>query len=287
MEEHAPRDLFAPILSSDALMGPFLLTARLFTTGIFVFYVVNEIVQTHLPSGLIYLAMAIQLVGIVLVAVGYRTRFAALMLAGFCIITTLLFRGSGASTELLMGHTGLKDLAIAGGFLFMFAYGPGPLSLDRYRNLSPIRSNNLATGLLLLAGRVLSSVLFFYFGTNKILHTPQMQAYMVKHNSHVPTNLIYLAILTQIVPPALVLLGYKTRYGALALSGFCIIATVLFHAEFDNPSEVAQFLLDFAIAGGLLFMFAYGPGPLSLDAHRGRANAVGKTQEALSGQASA
>ena len=109
---------------------------------------------------------------------------------------------------------------------------------------------------------------------------PQMQAYMVNHNSHVPTNLIYLAIVTQIVPPALVLLGYKTRYGALALSGFCIIATTLFHSDFGNPSEVAQFLLDFAIAGGLLFMFAYGPGPLSLDAFGWRAKPEHKTQEA-------
>lgn len=99
----------------------------------------------------------------------------------------------------------------------------------------------------------------------QILHTSQMQAYMVAHNSHVPINLIYLAILTQIVPPALVLLGYKTRYGALALAGFCIIATSLFHAEFGNHAEVEQFLLDFALAGGLLFMFACGPGPLSFD----------------------
>jgi len=109
-------------------------------------------------------------------------------------------------------------------------------------------------------------VVFFYYGTSKILHTSRMQAYMMRHNSHVPTNLIYLAILTQIVPPALVLLGYKTRYGALALSGFCIIATSLFHTDFSNHAEAEQFLLDFAMAGGLLFMFAYGPGPFSLDA---------------------
>jgi len=63
---------------------------------------------------------------------------------------------------------------------------------------------------------------------------------------------------------------YKTRYGVLALAGFCIIATVLFHAEFGNPSEAEQFLLDFAIAGGFLFMFAQGPGLLSLDARRAR-----------------
>src|ERR1700690_185710 len=137
-------------------------------------------------------------------------------------------------------------------------------------------SDNVATGLLLLAGRVMCSVLFFYFGINKIVHTPQMQAYMVKHNSHVPTNLIYLAILTQIVPPALVLLGYKTRYGALLLSGFCIIAPALFHSDFSNHGEVEQFLLDFATSGGLLFMFAYGPGAFSVDALLSRSRSAGK-----------
>jgi len=34
-------------MNSGALMGPFLLTARLFTTGIFVFYSVNEIIRTY------------------------------------------------------------------------------------------------------------------------------------------------------------------------------------------------------------------------------------------------
>jgi putative oxidoreductase len=102
-----------------------------------------------------------------------------------------------------------------------------------------------------------------------------MQAYMVKHNASVPINLIYLAIVIQLVAPTLVALGYKARYGALALSGFCIIATVLFHADLGNPSEVEQFLLDFAIAGGFLFMFAQGPGLFSFDAGRLRSGTAG------------
>jgi len=278
MEENPQRDVFSPILNSSLLMGPFLLIARVFTTGVFVFYILDEIRAPHATSALTYLAAAIQFVGVILVALGYKTRFAALLLA-FCIITPLLFNGNAGSAGAFMIHL-LKDLAVTGGFLFMFAYGPGPLSLDGHRGggkltgmeddshqsfFSPILGSNITIGLLLFAGRILSTVVFFYYGTSKILHTSRMQAYMVVHNSHVPTNLIYLAILTQIVPPALVLLGYKTRYGALALAGFCIIATSLFHAEFGNHAEVEQFLLDFAIAGGLLFMFACGPGPLSFD----------------------
>ena len=162
----------------------------------------------------------------------------------------------------------------------MFAYGPGPLSFDRYRAgtlgkldkkananfLSRVLNSKEAMAPLLLVARIVSTLVFFAAGIGKIVHTPVTRAYMIRHNPHVPTSLVYLAILTQFIFPVLVLLGYKTRYGALALSGFCIIATVLFHAEFGVPSEVEQFLLDFAIAGGFLFMFAQGPGPLSLDA---------------------
>jgi putative oxidoreductase len=236
--------------------------------------------MAHPPGGLIYLAMAVQLAGIILVTLGYRTRFAALMLAGFCIVTTLLFRGSTGLSDFFMTHM-TKDLALGGLFLFIYAYGPGPLSIDRLRGVAPIPADTMFAVPLLVIGRILSTLPFVSAGTNKIVHTPQMQAYMVRHNSHVPVNLIYLAILTQIVPPALVLLGYKTRYAALALSGFCIIATVLFHNEFGSNAELEHFLLDFAMAGGFLFMFAYGPGAFSLDARLGSAKARVATRRPL------
>jgi putative oxidoreductase len=264
-------------------MGPFLFTGRLFTTGIFIFYILNEF-QGHSPGGLVYLAMAIQLAGIVLVALGYKTRFASLMLAGFCIITTLLFRGNVGVSDFFMTHT-TKDLALGGLFLFTYAYGPGPLSIDRVRGTTPASAKTMFVGPLLVIGRTLSTLPFVFAGTNKIVHPPQMQAYMVKHNSHVPVNLIYLAILTQIAAPALVFLGYKTRYAALALSGFCMIATVLFHNDFSNHGELEHFLLDFGMAGGFFFMFAYGPGRLSIDGRRASSQQAGRDQEVLPVQA--
>ena len=294
MEEDSQRDLFAPIVNSDALMGPFLLTARLFTTGIFVFYVVNQIMRTHEPNALLYMAIAVQLVGVVLVALGYQTRFAALLLAAYIVIS-LLFRVNAGIT-IGFEVTMLKDLAIAAGFLFMFAYGPGPLSIDAHRIPSesgstehssfrsffpPILRSNLVMGPLLLVARVVSTFVFFVYGTHKFVNTPGAQAYMVAHNAHVPTGLIYLAIITQFVFPILVLLGYKTRYGVLALAGFCLIATSLFHTQFGIHSEVEQFVLDFAIAGGFLFMFAYGPGPLSVDMWLRRAKPAEKTSSAI------
>jgi putative oxidoreductase len=283
MAGNPPRDLFGPVLDSDALMGPFLLTARLFMTGIFAFYIFHVATLPRAGS-LAYLAVAVELAGIILLVLGYRTRFAALLLA-VSILASLLFRGELGLHNFLV-TIAEKDVAIAGCFLFLFAYGPGALSIDRMRGVDlpgGFASDGAGTGQLLLLGRAMSVVVFFFFGISKILHTPEIKAYMVRHNAHVPTNLVYLAILTQIVPPLMVLIGYKTRYGALALAGFCLIATTLFHAAFGNPSEVEHFLLDFAIAGGFLFMFAKGPGPLSVDARVRSANPVAAKDAATVG----
>ena len=255
------------------LLDPLLLVARLFMTGLFVLHVVNAL-KVPAPDGLLYAAVAIQIVGIVMVALGYKTRFAALLLATFSALSLLLVQGRPDGGWIFITDF-RKGLAVIGAFLFLFAYGPGPLSLDARRNrarpagtegfLSSIAGNDTLMGPLLLVGRILPLVIFFTAGTNKILHTAVMQEYMVNHNAHVPTILIYPAIVTQIIPPILVVLGYKTRYAALALAGFCVIAPALFHNDFGNPSEVEQFFLDFVNAGGFLFMVANGPGALSLD----------------------
>jgi putative oxidoreductase len=290
MENNSQRDFFAPFLSDDALLGPFLLVARLLTTVVFVFYIFTEIFgnpqmraymdKQHVPSGgFVYLALAIQIVGVVLVALGYKTRFAAVLLAGFTIVTCVL-ADHGLRINLL------KDFGIVGGFFSMFAFGPGPLSLDArqaraksagmgnsYRGYSaPILSDKAWIGPLILSGRIFVAAIFLEFGQNKAVHTAQMQAYMVGHNptfgamNQVLTLLIYPAMLLQLIGGFLVLFGYKTRHALLALAGFTIIAGNMFHHQFYIPAEKIQFFKDYSLTGALLFMFAYGAGPLSLDA---------------------
>ena len=63
-----------------------------------------------------------------------------------------------------------------------------------------------------------------------------------------------------------VLLGYKTRWGALALVIFLIPTTLIFHTKFSDPVQVIMFMKNLAILGGVLMIASFGPGPLSLDA---------------------
>jgi putative oxidoreductase len=288
MEETPQRDLFTPMLDNDALAGPLLLVARLMTTTLFVYYIVLEVFQSariqtfmdkhNLPGELMYLALAAQVVGCALIVFGYKTRFAALLLAGLSIVATLIFNIHSRINL-------LKDFGIAGGLLFLFANGPGPISIDAllgqaqpvgtgpnsYRGFfASVLNNNSIMGPLLFLGRVFAAVIFLVFGNNKVIHNAQMQAYMVNHNSHVPTLLIFPALILQLLGGAMLIVGYKTRYAALALSGFTIIAASLFHIQWGIQAEFVQFLTDYSLTGAILFMFVYGPGPFSIDARLGR-----------------
>ncbi len=81
------------------------------------------------PGVLLPAAIALELGGGLLVALGLATRVAATLLAGFCVFTAVMFhRDFGEPGQLLHFE---KDLAIAGGFLVLACCGAGAWSLDR------------------------------------------------------------------------------------------------------------------------------------------------------------
>jgi putative oxidoreductase len=87
------------------------------------------------PGKLVPLAITVELGCALLILFGYYTRAAALVLAGFCVATAVLFHTKlGVRNELLHFE---KDLAIAGGLLVLFAHGAGQWALDAFRAREP------------------------------------------------------------------------------------------------------------------------------------------------------
>ena len=80
------------------------------------------------PGALLPLVIATEFGGGLLIVAGLFTRFAAFALAGFCLLTAFFFHLDLSDTNEFI-HL-LKNLAMAGGFLALVAFGPGPLSLD-------------------------------------------------------------------------------------------------------------------------------------------------------------
>lgn len=83
------------------------------------------------PGELLPLAIGFELVCGLMIVLGYQTRIAALILAGFCIATAVLFHAKFGDRNQMLHFE--KDLAIAGGFLILFAHGAGAWALDALR----------------------------------------------------------------------------------------------------------------------------------------------------------
>lgn len=115
-----------------------------------------------------------------------------------------------------------------------------------------------------LGGRILMAVIFLKAGLGKIGSFAGTQAYM--ESVGVPGALLPFVIVLEIAGGAALLLGWQTRWTAVALAGFTLIAAFLFHANFGDSMQQILFLKNLAIAGGLLLLAAHGAGALSLDA---------------------
>ena len=80
------------------------------------------------PGALLWPTIAFEIGTGVLVALGYRTRVVALLLAGFCLVTAAIFhRQFSDQFQMIMF---LKNIAMAGGFLLLAVVGPGSVGLD-------------------------------------------------------------------------------------------------------------------------------------------------------------
>ena len=81
------------------------------------------------PGILLPVVIATEILGTIAIILGWQTRVAALLLAGYTLLAALIFHTNFADQiEMIMV---LKNVSIAGGFLLLVANGAGPLSLDR------------------------------------------------------------------------------------------------------------------------------------------------------------
>ena len=80
------------------------------------------------PGGLLPVVIAFEIGAAIAIIVGFKTRIAAFLLAGFSIVSAVIFHGDlGDQTQFIQF---MKNVAIAGGFLFLVANGAGALAID-------------------------------------------------------------------------------------------------------------------------------------------------------------
>ena len=115
------------------------LIGRILISALFLVSAVNKILNLDgsmswmegfgVPGFLIFPAIAVEIILPVLVIVGYQARIAAGILAIFCLTTAFLFHFDFSNQTQLVSF--LKNIGLAGGFLFIVANGTKDWAVDR------------------------------------------------------------------------------------------------------------------------------------------------------------
>lgn len=117
---------------------------------------------------------------------------------------------------------------------------------------------------LSLLGRLGLSLIFTISGWGKIAGYTATQQYMEAMG--VPGAMLPLVIALELGGGLAILGGLFTRWFALALAAFSLIAAAIFHGNLGDPMQAILFWKNVAMAGGFLMLAANGAGAFSVDA---------------------
>ena len=114
------------------ILGRILLSAIFLINGIGKIFNYEGTIQYmenfDVPGYLIIPAITVEILFPILLIIGYYTKFSALVLSLFTLVLAVIFHTDFSNQMQLISF--LKNIAIAGGFLIIFVYGPGKYSID-------------------------------------------------------------------------------------------------------------------------------------------------------------
>ncbi|MDZ4292010.1 MAG: DoxX family protein [Burkholderiales bacterium RIFCSPHIGHO2_02_FULL_66_10] len=126
---------------------------------------------------------------------------------------------------------------------------------------------------LALLSRLLLAVLFLPAGIGKITGFAGTAGYIASVGLPMPTVAAAVAIAVEVLGGLALIVGFGTRWAALALALFTLGASFFFHNYWAMPAEQQMmqqlmFMKNIGVTGGLLALAAFGAGAFSLDARR-------------------
>jgi putative oxidoreductase len=116
------------------LIGRILLSALFLIEGIGKIFMQENVIMYMedygVPGMLFIPAVVVEILFPLFLIIGYKTRLTALVMALFTFTVAIIFHTDFTEGTQMVFF--LKDLAIAGGFMIIFAYGPNRISLDYF-----------------------------------------------------------------------------------------------------------------------------------------------------------
>ena len=121
-----------------------------------------------------------------------------------------------------------------------------------------------------LVGRILLAVLFIKSGWGKIGGFDATAAMMASKGLPMASVLLVVTIALELGGGLALVIGYQARWVALGLALWLIPVTLVFHNFWAVPADQVQnqsinFYKNLSILGGMLMVFAFGPGRYGLE----------------------
>ena len=121
-----------------------------------------------------------------------------------------------------------------------------------------------------LVGRILIALLFVPAGFSKITGFSGAVGYIASQGLPMPQVLAAGTVVVEIGAGLALLIGLQARLAAGVLLIFTLLAAFVFHNFWAVPADQQMmqsinFYKNLAISGGLLFIMAFGAGPVSVD----------------------
>jgi len=139
---------------------------------------------------------------------------------------------------------------------------------DYYTNERTLMNTN--RDIAALVARILLTFMFIFAGYGKITGFEGTVGYIAGAGMPAPQLMAIGAIAVELGGGLLLLVGYKARWAALAIFLFLIPATLIFHNFWAAPpdqyqAQMGNFMKNFTIMGGMLMVWAFGPGRYAID----------------------
>ena len=133
--------------------------------------------------------------------------------------------------------------------------------------------NNQTQNVAALIGRIMLALIFITSGFGKIGGFEGTAGYIASKGLPVASVVAALTILIELGGGLAILFGFLTRWAAVALAVFSVLAAVIFHAYWGVPADQVMgqqinFWKNISIAGGFLLLAGFGAGGISIDAKR-------------------
>lgn len=131
-------------------------------------------------------------------------------------------------------------------------------------------------GFPVLVARVLLALMFLFAGIEKFTGLDGTAGYIASAGLPMPKLLALGAGVVEVLGSLLLIVGWQARWAALALAGFTLLASFFFHNFWALPqdqqmTQMLFFFKNIAAIGGLLMVYAFGAGSISLDQRRAAA----------------